>query len=148
MFLSPSVTCSYLILTVLKSSLLRTLEGFPSSLPEPFHVVAVINTTFGTSDLMTLLCLTGAVEAMPSSAASRPKNKSSGNNCDNNPATAMRLRLENERLQSEVEQLRKLVGGGISDLEGASAVVDFDDPLRIQALEIELQHAKEALAGE
>lgn len=60
----------------------------------------------------------------------------------------MRLRLENERLQSEVEQLRKLVGGGISDLEGASAVVDFDDPLRIQALEIELQHAKEALAGE
>ena len=59
----------------------------------------------------------------------------------------MRLRLENERLQSEVEQLRKLVGGGISDLEGASAVVDFDDPLRIQALEIELQHAKEALAG-
>lgn len=60
----------------------------------------------------------------------------------------MRLRLENERLQSEVEQLRKLVGGGISDLEGASAVVDFDDPLRIQALEIELQHAKEALAGD
>ncbi|KDR23666.1 Kazrin-A, partial [Zootermopsis nevadensis] len=61
-------------------------------------------------------------------------------------AATMRLRLENERLQSEVEQLRKLVGGGISDLEGASAVVDFDDPLRIQALEIELQHAKEALA--
>jgi hypothetical protein len=82
------------------------------------------------------------------SASSRPKNKPSANNCDNNPAATMRLRLETERRQSEVEQLRKLVGGGISDLEGASAVVDFDDPLRIQALEIELQHAKEALAGE
>ncbi|XP_033611582.1 platelet binding protein GspB isoform X2 [Cryptotermes secundus] len=88
----------------------------------------------------------GAVEATPPSASSRSKNKSSGTNCDNNPAATMRLRLENERLQNEVEQLRKLVGGGISDLEGASAVVDFDDPLRIQALEIELQHAKEALA--
>ncbi|XP_069683898.1 kazrin isoform X2 [Periplaneta americana] len=88
----------------------------------------------------------GVVETAPTTATSRSKNKSSGNNCDNNPAVTMRLRLENERLQSEVEQLRKLVGGGISDLEGASAVVDFDDPLRIQALEIELQHAKEALA--
>jgi hypothetical protein len=92
--------------------------------------------------------LTGVVEPAPSSISSRSKNKSGGNNCDNNPAATMRMRLENERLQSEVEQLRKLVGGGISDLEGASAVVDFDDPLRIQALEIELQHAKEALAGE
>jgi hypothetical protein len=95
-----------------------------------------------------LVCVTGAVEPTSSSASSRSKNKSSANNCDNNPAATMRLRLENERPQSEVEQLRKLVGGGISDLEGASAVVDFDDPLRIQALEIELQHAKEALAGE
>lgn len=92
--------------------------------------------------------MTGMVEPAPSSTSSRTKNKLGGNNCDNNPAATMRLRLENERLQSEVEQLRKLVGGGISDLEGASAVVDFDDPLRIQALEIELQHAKEALAGE
>ena len=92
--------------------------------------------------------VTGVVEPAPSSTSSRTKNKLGGNNCDNNPAATMRLRLENERLQSEVEQLRKLVGGGISDLEGASAVVDFDDPLRIQALEIELQHAKEALAGE
>ncbi|KAJ9588722.1 hypothetical protein L9F63_017980, partial [Diploptera punctata] len=44
------------------------------------------------------------------------------NNCQVSNTSAMRLRLENERLQSEVEQLRKLVGGGISDLEGASAV--------------------------
>ncbi|XP_068083344.1 kazrin isoform X2 [Anabrus simplex] len=92
--------------------------------------------------------------SLSSSSSARSRGKSSGLNCDNNPAVTMRLRLENERLQCEVAELRKLVASGsLAGAAGSSgagagaAVVDFDDPLRIQALEIELQHAREALAA-
>ncbi|XP_063239852.1 kazrin isoform X2 [Bacillus rossius redtenbacheri] len=59
---------------------------------------------------------------------------------NNNPATAIRLRMENERLQAEVAELRKLVGSGAALREG-------DAGEQIRALEMELQHAREALAA-
>ncbi|CAG2068756.1 unnamed protein product, partial [Timema podura] len=56
----------------------------------------------------------------------------------------MRLRLENDRLQSEVVELRKLVGTCRS---GSEAEGECEDPMRVRSLELELQHAREALAA-
>ena len=100
-------------------------------------------------------------------SSSRTKMKSFSSVGDANPATAMRLRLENERLQGEVAELRKLVtppttGNADGNANGSSAQADGDDEascsmslpadnvdpaVRVLQLEEELAHAKEALAG-
>lgn len=99
-------------------------------------------------------------------SSSRTKMKSLSSAGDANPATAMRLRLENERLQGEVAELRKLVTPptttGNADGNGSLAQADLDDEascstsvpadnvdpaVRVLQLEEELAHAKEALAG-
>nr|CAD7392637.1 unnamed protein product [Timema cristinae] len=89
----------------------------------------------------TLVTLTNVAGA--ESSSSRGKAKSLGLD-SNNPVAVMRLRLENDRLQSEVVELRKLVGTCRS---GSEAEGECEDPMRMRSLELELQHAREALAA-
>lgn len=60
-------------------------------------------------------------------------------------ANVRRLRLENERLVSEVARLRRLLLSGASRGEIGSEDTVLEDEARLVALEMELQHAKEAL---
>nr|CAD7425230.1 unnamed protein product [Timema monikensis] len=90
------------------------------------------------TSLVTLTNVAGA-----ESSSSRGKAKSLGLD-SNNPVAVMRLRLENDRLQSEVVELRKLVGTCRS---GSEAEGECEDPMRMRSLELELQHAREALAA-
>ncbi|KAK7874357.1 hypothetical protein R5R35_007824 [Gryllus longicercus] len=86
-------------------------------------------------------------------AGARSKLKSGVGSLDGNPAAAMRLRLDNERLQCEVAELRKLVaGGGVSSAVTAAAAAAAgasggDESSRVAALELELRQAREALAA-
>ncbi|XP_049859909.1 kazrin isoform X1 [Schistocerca gregaria] len=125
---------------------------------------------------------TGATSAAATAASdadalagggSRPKGKSGGcseRDAVNNPAAAMRLRLENERLKCEVAELRMLVAsrdltaagaansaaaaGAAAGAEGAAGAAaaagggsGAEESLRVQALDMELRHAREALAA-
>ncbi|XP_049957761.1 kazrin [Schistocerca serialis cubense] len=86
-------------------------------------------------------------DAVPG-GGSRAKGKSgacSERDAVNNPAAAMRLRLENERLKCEVAELRMLVAS--RDLTAAGAGAGAGESLRVQALDMELRHAREALAA-
>lgn len=61
-----------------------------------------------------------------------------------------RMRLENERLQAEITRLRRLVVSGASSVLAERQKVSDDDvnnPSRLQALEMELQLAREAISG-
>lgn len=80
------------------------------------------------------------------------KQLTGANSANSNVTT--RLRLENERLRREVSELRKLVTAS-----GAPTALDvvvptnpdldsLEGPEKIQALETELAHAREALSGE
>lgn len=60
-------------------------------------------------------------------------------------ASARRLRLENERLVAEVARLRRLLLSGASRGEVGAEDAAMEEEARFVALEMELQHAKEAL---
>lgn len=60
-------------------------------------------------------------------------------------ASTRRLRLENERLVAEVARLRRLLFSGAARGEVGSEDAALEDEARFVALEMELQHAKEAL---
>ncbi|XP_076680760.1 liprin protein kazrin isoform X2 [Andrena cerasifolii] len=60
-------------------------------------------------------------------------------------ASTRRLRLENERLVAEVARLRRLLLSGASRGEVGSEDAALEEEARFVALEMELQHAKEAL---
>ncbi|KAH0948422.1 hypothetical protein HN011_003396, partial [Eciton burchellii] len=60
-------------------------------------------------------------------------------------ASARRLRLENERLVAEVARLRRLLLSGAARGEVGAEDAAMEDEARFVALEMELQHAKEAL---
>lgn len=60
-------------------------------------------------------------------------------------ASARRLRLENERLVAEVARLRRLLLSGASRGEVGADDAAMEEEARFVALEMELQHAKEAL---
>lgn len=60
-------------------------------------------------------------------------------------ASARRLRLENERLVAEVARLRRLLLSGAARGEVGSEDAALEEEARFVALEMELQHAKEAL---
>ncbi|GJQ77205.1 hypothetical protein Trydic_g14876 [Trypoxylus dichotomus] len=63
-------------------------------------------------------------------------------------AAVRRLRMENEKLQAEVTRLRRLVvSGALSLLNEKKAAADgnVESPVKMQALQIELQLTKEAL---
>ncbi|XP_020293605.1 kazrin [Pseudomyrmex gracilis] len=60
-------------------------------------------------------------------------------------ASARRLRLENERLVAEVARLRRLLLSGAARGEVGSEDAAMEEEARFVALEMELQHAKEAL---
>lgn len=68
-------------------------------------------------------------------------------------AAVRRLRMENEKLQAEVTRLRRLVVSGALSLlneKKAAAAADgnVESPVKMQALQIELQLTKEALLSE
>ncbi|XP_076229850.1 liprin protein kazrin isoform X10 [Nomia melanderi] len=60
-------------------------------------------------------------------------------------ASTRRLRLENERLVAEVARLRRLLFSGAARGEVGSEDAALEEEARFVALEMELQHAKEAL---
>nr|XP_034180882.1 liprin-beta-2 isoform X1 [Osmia lignaria] len=60
-------------------------------------------------------------------------------------ASTRRLRLENERLVAEVARLRRLLFTGAGRGEVGSEDAALEEEARFVALEMELQHAKEAL---
>ncbi|EFN87592.1 Kazrin, partial [Harpegnathos saltator] len=60
-------------------------------------------------------------------------------------ASARRLRLENERLVAEVARLRRLLLSGAARGEVGAEDAAMEEEARFVALEMELQHAKEAL---
>ncbi|XP_046821250.1 kazrin isoform X8 [Vespa crabro] len=60
-------------------------------------------------------------------------------------ASARRLRLENERLVAEVARLRRLLLTGAARGEVGAEDAALEEEARFVALEMELQHAKEAL---
>ncbi|OAD53136.1 Kazrin [Eufriesea mexicana] len=60
-------------------------------------------------------------------------------------ASTRRLRLENERLVAEVARLRRLLFSGAARGEVGSEDTALEEEARFVALEMELQHAKEAL---
>ncbi|XP_076172209.1 liprin protein kazrin isoform X9 [Ptiloglossa arizonensis] len=60
-------------------------------------------------------------------------------------ASTRRLRLENERLVAEVARLRRLLLSGAARGEVGSEDAALEEEARFVALEMELQHAKEAL---
>ncbi|XP_043466907.1 nucleosome assembly protein 1-like 3 isoform X7 [Leptopilina heterotoma] len=60
-------------------------------------------------------------------------------------ASARRLRLENERLVAEVARLRRLLLSGASRGEVGGEDAALEEEARFVALEMELQHAREAL---
>ncbi|XP_070169203.1 kazrin isoform X8 [Polyergus mexicanus] len=60
-------------------------------------------------------------------------------------ASARRLRLENERLVAEVARLRRLLLSGAARGEVGAEDAVMEEEARFVALEMELQHAKEAL---
>ncbi|XP_033208496.1 kazrin isoform X2 [Belonocnema kinseyi] len=60
-------------------------------------------------------------------------------------ASARRLRLENERLVAEVARLRRLLLSGASRGEVGGDDAALEEEARFVALEMELQHAREAL---
>ncbi|XP_033336037.1 liprin protein kazrin isoform X14 [Megalopta genalis] len=69
----------------------------------------------------------------------------SGSNGSVELASTRRLRLENERLVAEVARLRKLLFSGAARGEVGSEDAVLEEEARFVALEMELQHAKEAL---
>lgn len=60
-------------------------------------------------------------------------------------ASVRRMRLENERLVAEVARLRRLLLSGASRGEVGSDDAALEEETRFVALEMELQHAREAL---
>ncbi|XP_018394051.1 PREDICTED: kazrin isoform X3 [Cyphomyrmex costatus] len=60
-------------------------------------------------------------------------------------ASARRLRLENERLVAEIARLRRLLLSGAARGEVGAEDAAMEEEARFVALEMELQHAKEAL---
>ncbi|KAK2579253.1 hypothetical protein KPH14_008218 [Odynerus spinipes] len=60
-------------------------------------------------------------------------------------ASSRRLRLENERLVAEVARLRRLLLSGAARGEVGAEDAALEEEARFVALEMELQHAKEAL---
>jgi len=60
-------------------------------------------------------------------------------------ASARRLRLENERLVAEVARMRRLLLSGAARGEVGAEDAAMEEEARFVALEMELQHAKEAL---
>jgi chromosome segregation ATPase len=60
-------------------------------------------------------------------------------------ASTRRLRLENERLVAEVARLRRLLLSGASRGEVGADDAVIEDEARYVALEMELQHTREAL---
>nr|XP_012223206.1 PREDICTED: kazrin isoform X4 [Linepithema humile] len=77
--------------------------------------------------------------------ASRLSNIHGGGGGHAELASARRLRLENERLVAEVARLRRLLLSGASRGEVGGDDAAMEEEARFVALEMELQHAKEAL---
>ncbi|XP_023287561.1 kazrin [Orussus abietinus] len=77
--------------------------------------------------------------------ASRLSNIHGGGGGSVELASARRLRLENERLVAEVARLRRLLLSGAARGEVGSEDAALEEEARVVALEMELQHAREAL---
>ncbi|XP_024939705.1 liprin-beta-2 isoform X4 [Cephus cinctus] len=69
----------------------------------------------------------------------------SGSGCSDELASVRRFRLQNERLVAEVARLRRLLFTGAARGEVGAEDAVLEEEARVVALEMELQHAREAL---